>query len=461
MKVISISKKGVSDEKVKFISCVLLSFARGMQSLGAAVYSTVGDSGITAIDLVTGATKTITASAMGLQSGDDIDALSLGDDTKIFGTTRHDLFAVNPGAIGTAGDLKVRASHGLAVGQDIYIDSRSKTNELFYKNLISSGAIDGFDLGDIADIDNNETLTKWVYFSLTPASPTLSFLGATAADILGVIPNQPSTLKIFTVASTIGNPTDIDGLSMHITDPLVGYNPANDYIIYTTNGSASIYHYGYGSPSGNQPHSPAEFGLDTNDTIEALEHMLKPCYDNCLHVKNGWQLFGLSGGVSNVNTMFKDSGSFVNALWAYNTDNKTWKFYSPDATLMAIANSLSYGVLNTIDETEGFWLQGKGDTEICVPSNESTTDTNQTQATLPTSVTFSEGPDMQVARMAHWIVPLANGNVEVMGGHGTNFTSLASAGKWDATTNSFTSTATNYVHDMAALARLNNGDYFQ
>ena len=182
---------------------------------------------------------------------------------------------------------------------------------------------------------------------------------------------------------------------------------------------------------------------------------------NCLHIQNGWKLFGLSGGIPDVNQLFHDKGDSVNAIWAYDSSSKRWKFYSPNTNLTSVANSMSnIDSLNNIAKTEGFWVQGKKDEQICTDSNEELSDSNQTQPTTPTSIVFSDGPTMQVARMAHWIVPLPNDGIEVIGGHGTGFTSLASAEKWDATTNTFTTTAMNATHDIGAMVKLSDGRYF-
>ena len=445
-------------KKLSFgLSCCLLLFGSFL-SLDAAVYSTVGDNGLTAIDLTTGATQIISANKLGLQTGDDIDALSLGDDTRVFNKTRFDIFAVGKNSVGSAGALKARASYGLPVEKDIYIESRTKHNKLFYRSLVSSGEIDGFDLGDIVDYDNNKTLNKPIYFSLTPNSPTLSSLGASAGDILVVVPNQPSTLKVFVKASDIGNPTDIDALSMNIQAPTVAYNPLTDYIIYSVANSADIYHYGYNAPTGNMPHLASEFGLAPNDTIEALEHKRVKCYDNCLHVKKGWGLFGFSNAIDSVDEMLKSQGNVVNAVWAYDSSNKSWKFYSPDSSLISTAQSeYNVTILNKLSENEGFWLQSKVEGLIC-PSS---LDENQTQppSNMPTKVTFTEGPNMKVARMSHWVVPLPNGNIEVVGGHGTGFVALNSAETWNATTDTFTQTAMNATHDIGAMVSLSNGSY--
>ena len=352
------------------LSIVLASLLSiGVVNLNGAIYSTLKDKGsITAIDLITGIKKVIPARDLGLSSEDDIDALSLGDDTRVFNKTRFDIFAVNKGAKGSDGDLKKRASFGLNVSGDVYIETRVTHNKLFYRDLEKNNSIDGFDLGDIVDFEHNELIKRPIFFSLTPSSPTLRKLGATAGDILMVYPKDPMSLKIFVKAPKIGNPKDINALSMNITNPPSGYDSINDYIIYSTKGNFDIYHYGFSEPIGNKPHTPMEFGMDTNDTIEALEHKQVICYDYCIHIIKGWQLFGTKYDIENVKEFFRDYGDTVNAIWGYNEENSKWKFYSPNPNLTIKANaSLDIEPLKFLRENEGFWLQGLKDNEICFP----------------------------------------------------------------------------------------------
>jgi hypothetical protein len=74
-------------------------------------------------------------------------------------------------------------------------------------------------------------------------------------------------------------------------------------------------------------------------------------------------------------------------------------------------------------------------------------------------VTYTPGPNMNVARMAHVTAALPGGKVAVFGGHGIGFIPLSSAEIWDPATNAFTRYNMNYTHDGGAIAKLADGRY--
>jgi len=329
----------------------------------SAVISLVGDSNVSVItkQKVTGLTHFFKASDLGLQKGDDIDALSLGDDTKIFGDRRHDIFAVDNNSTGAEGDLYTRKQASLFIGNDLYVQSFTNGNQILKRNIVK-GQIDGFDFGSLYDFQKKEVIKRALYFSLTPDSPTLKDLNATAGDILVVFPTEPTTLKVFVKSSEIGSPTNIDALSMHIENPSE-YNSTTDYIIYKTDINSTFYHYGIGAGASGfvTPHTPSEFGLLDTDKITALEHGL--IKNPCIKVQKGWNNFGLNEGVANVENYFNNSN--IVSVWKY-LDNGEWEFYSPNKELEEKA--LSYPnvkKLETIEGKKGFWILGKEETEIC------------------------------------------------------------------------------------------------
>jgi hypothetical protein len=61
--------------------------------------------------------------------------------------------------------------------------------------------------------------------------------------------------------------------------------------------------------------------------------------------------------------------------------------------------------------------------------------------------------------MGHHSVVLADGRVVLIGGHGTGFTSLATADIWNPASVNMSTSSMNYTHDMPALARLADGRY--
>lgn len=73
--------------------------------------------------------------------------------------------------------------------------------------------------------------------------------------------------------------------------------------------------------------------------------------------------------------------------------------------------------------------------------------------------TFTNGPDMNMARMNHWGYTLSDGRVVLFGGHGDNFSSLSSAEIWSPSSNSFTLLQMKYPHDSGCVARIKDGRF--
>ncbi len=216
---------------------------------------------------------------LGLVAGDDVDALSLGDDYGKFDNVRRDLFAVQAGAVGTSGDLQTRVAAGVRVERDVYIEHRTKVNKVEYPDLIAASAGDetpsrGIDAFDIGVLDQGD----WIHFSLAPGSPTLAAMGYSAGDVLVCQYKIAATLSVYAPACDIGGPTDISALSIHDSKRDGIYDSTSDYLVYAKPipGDATIYHYGLNHPSTNQAHEFSQFGLDNNDVVSALEHIPLP-----------------------------------------------------------------------------------------------------------------------------------------------------------------------------------------
>lgn len=255
---------------VRFLTAFFLLFL-SVSSATAVIYSETGDTATPAWYM--NPTRTaISLTSLELVAGDDIDAISLGDDP-LPGETgegpRVDIFAVAAGATGTGGELQTRAAASEPVERDIYRESHLKVNEVLIQGLIPDGAVDAFDNGDF-DPEGNQ----WIYFSLAAGSPTLGAKSWNAGDILMVQYSQPGTLGRFAADAEIGSPVDIDGLSIKdaVKDGSV-YGETADMVIYSLSANdGQIYHYGAGSPVGSIAHSHSTFGLATSDNITALEH---------------------------------------------------------------------------------------------------------------------------------------------------------------------------------------------
>ncbi len=70
---------------------------------------------------------------------------------------------------------------------------------------------------------------------------------------------------------------------------------------------------------------------------------------------------------------------------------------------------------------------------------------------------FTFGPDMTVARMGHYSVPLENQSVLLIGGHGTSFVSLNNSELFTSNPDAFVSQTMNFPHDFGGVAEMQDG----
>ncbi|MEA3506147.1 MAG: hypothetical protein U9R36_01430, partial [Elusimicrobiota bacterium] len=125
-----------------------------------------------------------------LVDGDDVDAISLGDDphpdpTWIGAQKRVDVFTVAPDASTTTGQggmFAVRVNAGLPIERDVYREDYYNLNILYHSGLVSDGAIDAYEDGDFNPLSDPDNI-PWIYFSLTQSSPTLAANGWSAGDV--------------------------------------------------------------------------------------------------------------------------------------------------------------------------------------------------------------------------------------------------------------------------------------
>lgn len=251
------------------------------EKTGAVVYSEVGNTTEVAWMWIPGSggpRTPIYPTDLCLVPGDDIDALSLGDDYGWFDSLRRDLFALRVGAVGISGDLQARSAAGLPVERDIYIEHMVEVNKVEYPDLIGAsvggetvgGAIDAFDVGVIDQ-------GSWVFFSLAAGSPTLG-TSFSPGDVFACQYGVPGSLAVYAYAADVGTPSNIIALSIHdrVSDGL--YDPTADYLIYEQDIPADpyVHHYGFNGPVDNLVHEYSGFGLHDNDLICALEHISLP-----------------------------------------------------------------------------------------------------------------------------------------------------------------------------------------
>ena len=74
-------------------------------------------------------------------------------------------------------------------------------------------------------------------------------------------------------------------------------------------------------------------------------------------------------------------------------------------------------------------------------------------------VTYSQGPNLNDARVGDNGVLLNDGRVLILGGHGTGFVKLNSAEIWSPATNTFTKFTMNDYRDYCSVVKLQNGKY--
>jgi len=72
---------------------------------------------------------------------------------------------------------------------------------------------------------------------------------------------------------------------------------------------------------------------------------------------------------------------------------------------------------------------------------------------------FTQGPDLNTARISHFVTTLPDGRAVVFGGHGNGFVSLGTAEVLPAGGDAFQSLAMQHTHDMPAFTVLSDGRY--
>ncbi len=312
----------------------------------------------------------------GLVSGDDIDAISLGDDPHQFDPGRSDIFGVSSGAIGTGGDLAARAANGTAVERDIYEEGQSgKINAVLYADLISQsmgggaadGALDGFDFG-MLDLEDR------VYFSLESGSPSLATWGWSAGDVLVCQYGVNASVKVFANATQLGSVSDIDALSIydHAGDGV--FDPIHDYIIYSTPVDTLVYHYGLGAPGNHEAHLYTDFGVAATDNITALEHLYTEnnqgasIDESGIHIyETGWHLLGWIFPEPLPVSVFEGNNTLVLSLWAWK--DKNWAVSLPGQDTQTYADSKGFDPLEAVEQGQGFWINAQQTGDIFYQSN--------------------------------------------------------------------------------------------
>ena len=162
----------------------------------------------------------LSRSGLGLQAGDDLDALSFGTDgIDVPGATTI-AFSVSPGSQGAPNTgVAQQAALGREEGAE-FVTVLNQTNQ----TLVPADAIvpqpDTDDLDSltdyppsVVDLDADGDPENPVFFSLAPGSPTLTALGASPADLLVTV---NGSVSVYANAAALGLSTadDLDALCL-------------------------------------------------------------------------------------------------------------------------------------------------------------------------------------------------------------------------------------------------------
>lgn len=75
-----------------------------------------------------------------------------------------------------------------------------------------------------------------------------------------------------------------------------------------------------------------------------------------IHFKQGWQLSGVATQL-NVEDLFNNDN--IELIWAYNASTQKWEGYSPNSSTQAKIEEHSFGALQSIAPSQGFWIKSR------------------------------------------------------------------------------------------------------
>ncbi|MCG3181627.1 MAG: hypothetical protein BIFFINMI_04025 [Phycisphaerae bacterium] len=253
--------------------------------------------------LAFGPTTHVPQQSFGLAIGDELDALSDGTDIGqiIF-------FSVGRGSTGAAGQTDLFTVGGQALrGQqagDVFVTVTADgvlSRPVGYNQLATdqtqyglspilapffynSGPLDNLDALNFSEFDTlpvggDGTPDRAIFFSLAAGSPTLTTLGASAADVLLWNPVD-STLSIWQPATTLGltSGDDLDALALGVVaNPDGSYTPVQAWFSLAPgspslggDSGADIFHTTFGGDY-SLLYTAEQLGLSDADNVDALE----------------------------------------------------------------------------------------------------------------------------------------------------------------------------------------------
>jgi hypothetical protein len=239
----------------------------------------------------------------------------------------------------TTGTHKVLLS-GLTK-QTVSFESSAKTW------LNSTWQYSGFNILEIANASADSVVFATAYFvaiDKVPGAPT--GVAATAADASAIVSfsapaqNGGSLITGFKVTSSAGN-LSANGAVSPITIAGLVNGTAYSFVVTATNAAGTSI-------------ASIESNFVTPIAVSTINFpiVLAP----------GWNLIGNSlNQTMPVATLYGDA-TVVTTVWKWDVIAPGWQFYSPQmdaATLSNYATGKGYGVLNTINPGEGYWVNAK------------------------------------------------------------------------------------------------------
>jgi hypothetical protein len=153
----------------------------------------------------------------------------------------------------------------------------------------------------------------------------------------------------------------------------------------------------------------------------------------------GWNLIGAGGTQSfKVSTLFGDKNAFI-TVWKWIADQGQWALYAPSMSATALSDyalGKGYQVLDTIQGSDGFWVNASSATTVALPFGTAYTAVNH-RASLGTGWNLiSSGDNLTPVRFNNYLT-IYSGTMPPSIGSETTTTvyqdNLTSLWAWDAT----------------------------
>ena len=176
----------------------------------------------------------------------------------------------------------------------------------------------------------------------------------------------------------------------------------------------------------------------TNTTTTTASTTTTTVISSAVSIAKGWNLIGAGGNQSfKASSLFGDKNTFV-TVWKWIADQGQWAFYAPSMTATALSDyalGKGYQVLDTIQGSDGFWVNASSATSVSLPFGTAYTAVNH-RASLRTGWNLvSSGDNLTPVRFNNYLT-IYSGEMPPSIGSETTTTvyqdNLTSLWAWDA-----------------------------